>query len=151
MSFVPYWEKNKEQKKKYYLDHKATYLEKVECKDCKKMISRIHFNKHLLTKSHLNIVNKIKIEKVDKKAMFICPCGGRFDAGHRTTHNKPRYINYMSKCMIIKLRGNKKNYWDINHIDHLPTGFIIPHNFKKKKRNEYNSDDEYDLFRHFRL
>jgi hypothetical protein len=84
--------KTKEQKQKYYQDHKATYLEKVECKDCKKMISRIHFNKHLLliTKSHLNIVNKVKIEKFDKKAMFICPCGGKFNGGHRTSHYKTK-------------------------------------------------------------
>ncbi len=54
------------------------------------MISRIHFNKHLLTKSHMNIVNKIKIEKVDKKAMFICHCGGRFNGGHRTSHYKTK-------------------------------------------------------------
>ena len=80
MSFIPYWEKTKEQKQKYYQDNK------VECKDCKKMISKINLNKHLLTKSHLNIVNKVKIEKVDKKAMFSCPCGGKFDVGHRTTH-----------------------------------------------------------------
>jgi hypothetical protein len=82
--------KTKEQKQKYYEDHKTTYLEKVECKDCKKMISKINLNKHLLTKSHLNIVNKVKIEKVDKKAMFICPCGGKFDGGHRTTHYKTK-------------------------------------------------------------
>jgi hypothetical protein len=82
--------KTKEQKQKYYQDNKATYLEKVECKDCKKLISKINLNKHLLTKSHLNIVNNIKIEKVDKKAMFSCPCSGKFDGGHRTSHYKTK-------------------------------------------------------------
>ena len=42
MSHIPFWEKTKEEKQKYYEDHKAEYLEKVECKDCKKFISKIN-------------------------------------------------------------------------------------------------------------
>ncbi len=34
--------KTKEQMQKNYEDHKADYLEKVECNDCKKFISNIN-------------------------------------------------------------------------------------------------------------
>ncbi len=37
------------QKQKYYEDHKADCLEKVECKDCKKFISKIDLKKSLFT------------------------------------------------------------------------------------------------------
>ena len=71
MSYIPFWEKTKEEKQKYYEDHKASYLEKVECKDCKKFISKINLNKHLLTTTHINNFNKVKIEKVDKKTVYM--------------------------------------------------------------------------------
>jgi hypothetical protein len=153
MSFIPYWEKTKEQKHKYYLDHKATYLEKVECKDCKKMISRIHFNKHLLTKSHLNIVNKIKIEKVDKKAMFSCPCGGKFDGGHRTSHYKTKIHKLYEQMYDKQVKREQKELLEYKSYRSFADRFYNTSQFQKeeKERNEYNSDDEYDLFRHFKL
>ncbi len=51
----------------YYEDHKAKYLEKIECRNCKKFISKINLNKHSLTTTHINNFNKVKIEKVEKK------------------------------------------------------------------------------------
>jgi hypothetical protein len=55
--------KTKEEEQKYYEDHKAEYLEKLECKDCKKFISKINLKRHVLTKTHINNFNKVKIEK----------------------------------------------------------------------------------------
>ena len=96
MSYIPFWEKTKEEKQKYYEDHKASYLEKVECKDCKKFISKINLNKHLLTTTHINNFNKVKIEKVDKKTMYSCPCGGRFNEANRKYRITVRkYTNYI--------------------------------------------------------
>jgi hypothetical protein len=73
MSCIPFWEKTKEEKQKYYQDHKTDYLKKVECKDCKKFISKINLKKHLLTKTHFNNFNKVKnIRKgFDKKTMYL--------------------------------------------------------------------------------
>ncbi len=58
-------------------------MEKVECKDSKKIISKINLEKHLLTKTHINNFIKVKIEKIYIKKMYICPCGVKFNDAHR--------------------------------------------------------------------
>jgi hypothetical protein len=73
MSYIPFWEKTKEEKKNIMKKADYNYLVKVECKDCKKFISKIIYNlkKHLLTKTHINNFNQVKIEKVDKKNVYM--------------------------------------------------------------------------------
>ncbi len=97
--------KTKEQKQKYYLDHKTTYLEKVECKDCKKLISKINLKKHLLTKAHLNLLIKLKLKRLIKKQCLYVPVAVNLTGVTELHIIKPRYINYMSKT-----RRKQKNH-----------------------------------------
>jgi hypothetical protein len=144
MSYIPYWEKTKEQKHKYYEDNKATYLEKVECK---KMISKINLNKHLLTKSHLIIVNKVKIEKVDKKAMYSCPCGGKFDGGHRTSHYKTKIHRLYDQIYDNQVKKEQKELLEYKSYRSFADKFYNTSQFQKEEKER----NEYDLFRHFKL